>query len=552
MSMLGQLQPAAAYMAAGDDTLKKIHEPWGGHDTQVLVIAAIGIAIVVLLIVWLKMHPFLALTIGSLFVGIGSGIALGGVALSFETGVGAVLGNVGVLIVLGAMLGKLLADSGGADEIVDTLLKGSPRVLPWKMALIAFIIGIPMFFEIGLVLLIPVIMLAIRRSRRPAMLLGIPALAGLSVLHGFIPPHPGPLAAIANLHANIGITLAIGLVIAVPTVIIAGPLFSLLAAKWVPIGVMGAGSGFAGGGNGSNGSNGGGMTGGGFAGGGMAGGGTAGGAQTGASLSPGRGSATDTGTGSAASAETSAAAGSPAILDTAAPEAGRSRDPEAHRSPTFTWTLITVLSPVVLMLIRAASDLWMSKDNAIYPFLQFIGEPVVALLIAVLLAMVTFGTSVGFSAPTLTSKLSQSLMPIVSATMIVGAGGGFKQVLVDGGTGIAIGKVAVAASLSALMLGWIVAVLIRLATGSATVATVTASGIVAPLASNLPPTQLALVVLAVGAGSLFFSHVNDAGFWLVKEYFGMTVGQTIKTWSVMETIISVVGLILVSLLALVL
>ncbi|HEY8295531.1 MAG TPA: SLC13 family permease [Micrococcaceae bacterium] len=514
-------------MAAGDDTIKAIHEPWAGHDTLVLIVAAIGIAIVVLLIVWLKMHPFLALTIGSLFVGIGSGIALGGVALSFETGVGAVLGNVGVLIVLGAMLGKLLADSGGADEIVDTLLKGSPKVLPWKMALIAFIIGIPMFFEIGLVLLIPVIMLAVRRSRRPAMLLAIPALAGLSVLHGFIPPHPGPLAAIANLHANIGITLAIGLAIAIPTVIIAGPLFSRLAAKWVPIGVAGAGLGFAGpSGNG---------------------GGTGDGSSSGGRL-PGGGAS---GSGSAAAAKTSAAAGSPAVLDTA-PEAGRSRDPEAHRSPTFTWTLITVLSPVVLMLIRAASDLWMSKDNAIYPFLQFLGEPVVALLIAVLLAMVTFGTSVGFSAPTLTSKLSQSLMPIVSATMIVGAGGGFKQVLVDGGTGIAIGKVAVAASLSALMLGWIVAVMIRLATGSATVATVTASGIVAPLASGLPPTQLALVVLAVGAGSLFFSHVNDAGFWLVKEYFGMTVGQTIKTWSVMETIISVVGLILVSLLALVL
>ncbi len=523
MSIFEQLKPAATYMAAGDDTIKAIHEPWGGHDTQVLIVAAIGIAIVVLLIVWLKMHPFLALTIGSLFVGIGSGIALGGVALSFETGVGAVLGNVGVLIVLGAMLGKLLADSGGADEIVDTLLKGSPNVLPWKMALIAFIIGIPMFFEIGLVLLIPVIMLAVRRSRRPAMLLAIPALAGLSVLHGFIPPHPGPLAAIANLHANIGITLAIGLAIAIPTVIIAGPLFSRLAAKWVPIGVAGAGLGFAGGsGNG---------------------GGTSDGSS---GKLPGGGAS-----GSAASAETSANAGSQAVLDTAT-EAGRSQDPEAHRSPTFTWTLITVLSPVVLMLIRAASDLWMSKDNAIYPFLQFLGEPVVALLIAVLLAMVTFGTSVGFSASTLTSKLSQSLMPIVSATMIVGAGGGFKQVLVDGGTGIAIGKVAVAASLSALLLGWIVAVLIRLATGSATVATVTASGIVAPLASGLGPAQLALVVLAVGAGSLFFSHVNDAGFWLVKEYFGMTVGQTIKTWSVMETIISVVGLILVSLLALVL
>ena len=155
--------------------------------------------------------------------------------------------------------------------------------------------------------------------------------------------------------------------------------------------------------------------------------------------------------------------------------------------------------------------------------------------------MVTFGTRVGFSASILTKKIGESLLPIVGVMLIVGAGGGFKQVLVDGGTGTAIAKIAVAASLSALVLGWIIAVLIRLATGSATVATVTAAGIIAPLATGLSPAQLALVVLAIGAGSLFFSHVNDAGFWLVKEYFGLTVGQTIKTWSVMETIISVVG-----------
>ncbi|WP_337466392.1 hypothetical protein [Saccharopolyspora spinosa] len=198
----------------------------------------------------------------------------------------------------------------------------------------------------------------------------------------------------------------------------------------------------------------------------------------------------------------------------------------------------------MLMLVRAAADVWMSKTAWIYPFLQFIGDPMVALLIAVLLAMVTFGTSVGFTPLTLTTKVGESLLPIVGATMIVGAGGGFKQVLVDGGAAIAIGKVAVALSLSTLVLGWLVAVMVRLATGSATVATVTASGIVAPFAADLPPTHLALVVLAIGAGSLFFSHVNDAGFWMVKKYFGMTIGQTIKSWSVMETIISVVGLAL--------
>lgn len=477
---------------ATDATTDAMHQPWTAHDTQVLVVAAVGIAIVVLLIVWARMHAFLALSIGALFVGIASGISLDKVTTSYENGVGGVLGYVGVLIALGAMLGKLLADSGGADKIVDTLLHGRPATLPWKMALIASIIGIPMFFEIGLVLLIPVVMLAVHRSKGPAMRLGIPALAGLSVLHGFIPPHPGPLAAIGILKANVGVTLAFGLLIAIPTVIIAGPIFGRLAARIVPIGAAGAGLAVS-----------------------------VGAENAGPARSQGPGAKAASSRGEA--------------------PAGKAQDPQATRSPSFGWTLVTLLSPLVLMLIKAGADIWMDKSAPLRPLLDFIGDPVFALLVAVLLAMVTFGTRVGFSASILTTKIGESLLPIVGVMLIVGAGGGFKQVLVDGGTGTAIAKIAVAASLSALVLGWIIAVLIRLATGSATVATVTAAGIIAPLATGLSPAQLALVVLAIGAGSLFFSHVNDAGFWLVKEYFGLTVGQTIKTWSVMETVISVVG-----------
>jgi gluconate:H+ symporter, GntP family len=481
-----------------------IHSPWNGHDTLVLVMTVIGIAIIVLLIVLLKMHAFLALTIGALFVGITCGIPLGDVSATYQLGVGSVLGYVGVLIALGAMLGKLLADSGGADQVVDTLLRGRTGTLPWKMALIAFIIGIPMFFEIGLVLLIPVVMLTVRRTGRPALLLGIPALAGLSVLHGFVPPHPGPLAAIAALHANVGFTLALGLVIAIPTVIVAGPLFGRLAARMVPVEASGAGLAVI----------------------------------ADAIHEPADAPADD---------PDSRLDSDPPATDNPgtaqrAPRRGTSTVAKPSRSPSFGITLTTILLPVVLMLIKAASNVWMSPKNAIYPFLQFIGDPVVALLIAVLLAMVTFGTAVGFNLTTLTKKIGESLLPIVGPMLIVGAGGGFKQVLVVGGAGAAIAKIALATSLSTLVLGWFVAVLIRLATGSATVATITAAGIVAPLAGGLSPVQLALVVLAIGAGSLFFSHVNDAGFWLVQQYFGMTVGQTIKTWSVMETIISVMGL----------
>lgn len=492
MRILDSLANAVTSVGA-DAASDAAHKPWDGHDTLVLIVAAIGIAIVVVLIVVAKMHAFLALTIAALFVGLASGIAIDKVTASYEAGVGGVLGYVGVLIALGAMLGKLLADSGGADRVVDTILRGRPATLPWKMALIAGIIGIPMFFEIGLVLLIPVVMLAVRRSKGPAMRLGIPALAGLSVLHGFIPPHPGPLAAIGLLNANVGITLAFGLLIAIPTVIVAGPLFGRLAAKMVPIGVAGA---------------------------------------AGAMTSGGEATSDDSDEG-------------PHTMAT------RAQDPDAKRTPTFAWTLITVLSPVVLMLLKAAADIWMDKGSSVRHVLDFIGDPVTALLIAVLLAMVTFGTSVGFSFATLGTKIGKSLLPIVGVMLIVGAGGGFKQVLVDGGTGNTIAKVAIAAHISIILLGWIVAVLIRLATGSATVATVTAAGIVAPLATGLSPAQLALLVLSIGAGSLFFSHVNDAGFWLVKEYFGLTVGQTIKTWSLMETIISVMGVVLVLLLWLV-
>lgn len=491
------MRTTSQVVATSTDSL---NSPWTGHDTRLLVVAAIGIALIVLLIVFVKMHAFLALIIGSLVVGIFSGTGDIAITKSFENGVGGVLGYVGVLIALGAMLGKLLADSGGADRIVDTLLKGRPMALPWKMALIAAIIGIPMFFEIGLVLLIPVVMLAVRHSGMKAMLLGIPALAGLSVLHGFVPPHPGPLAAIGALGGNVGITLALGLLVAIPCVIVAGPIFARFAARWVPIGAAGAALAVAGG------------------------------AAT--------GSATATG------------ASDDRATDAADPDdsSSSSGDPARTSTPSFGWTLTTVLSPVILMLLGAAADIWIPADTWIYSTLTFIGDPVSALLIAVLLSMVTFGSAVGFSLTTLGSKLTESLKPIASVVMIVGAGGGFKQVLVDGGTGNSIAKLAIAANLSVLVMGWLVAVLIRLATGSATVATVTAAGIVSELAVGLSPTHLALVVLAVGAGSLFFSHVNDAGFWLVKEYFGLSVGETIKTWSVMETIISVLGFLVVWLL----
>lgn len=444
-------------------------------NTQLGIAVLAGIAVIVLLITRFKLHAFLALTVGSLALGVFAGAPPAKTVSSFTAGLGATVAGVGVLIALGAILGKLLADSGGADEIVDTILaRAKGRAMPWAMVLIASVIGLPLFFEVGIVLLIPVVLLVAKRGNYSLMRIGIPALAGLSVMHGLVPPHPGPLVAIDALHANLGVTLGLGVLVAIPTVIIAGPLFSRYAARWV---------------------------------------------------------------------------------DMPAPERMITERPpaeSAHR-PRFGATVFTVLLPVALMLVKALVDIVVDDPEApVQRVTDVAGSPMIALLTAVLVGMFTLGRAAGFTRDRISATVDRSLAPIAGILLIVGAGGGFKQTLIDVGVGQMILDVSRNWAVPALLLAWLIAVAIRLATGSATVATISAAGLVAPLAADMSTTGTALLVLAIGAGSLFFSHVNDAGFWLVKEYFGMTVGQTLKTWSVMETIISVVGLGLVLLLSLVL
>jgi gluconate:H+ symporter, GntP family len=440
-------------------------------NAQLITAAIVGVGVIIALITLLKLHPFVALAIGAIGVGIGAGLGPADSVKSFTTGFGSTMGSVGILIGFGAMFGKLLADSGGADRVVDTLVnRSSEAALPWTMGLVGAVIGLPMFFEIGVVLLIPVIILVARRSGLPLMKIAIPTLAGLSAMHGLVPPHPGPLIAIDALKANLGLTLGLGVLVAIPTVVIAGPLFGKLAAKWVDVPV-------------------------------------------------------------------------PDLFLTAEDSTDAGGQVIEKKRPSFAITMVAIALPVVLMLGKALGDVvaegstWWLKTG-----LDFFGTPVIALGLAVLAGLVLLGTGGGMGLTALSKTLESSLPPIAGILLIVGAGGGFKQVLIDTGIADVIADAIKGSSLPVLLLAWIVAVLIRVATGSATVATVTASGILAPVAVDLSTTHVSLMVLAIGSGSLFLSHVNDAGFWLVKEYLGVTVVQNLKTWTAMECIISVCGL----------
>ncbi len=459
---LSGLFPLLAPAANAAADAAPVAPPW-----QLATAAVIGIAIIVVLITWLKVHPFLALMIGGIATGLTAGFDAVQTIGSFTAGFGTTMGGVGILIALGAIFGKLLADSGGADRIVDTLVaRATPRSLPWVMGFIGAIIGLPMFFEVGLVLLVPVIILVARRSGVPLMKIAIPTLAGLSAMHGLVPPHPGPLAAIDILGANLGVTLAFGVLVAIPAVIVAGPLFSNLAARWVRVPV-------------------------------------------------------------------------PDLFVTAEDEGE-----QQTRRPSFAATLTSILLPVVLMLLRAVADIVApGSTDPVKLVIDFLGTPVIALLLAVIVGFFLLGRGAGFGRAELAKSVGSSLGPIAGILLIVGAGGGFKQVLVDTGIGDVIANLNADSGLSIQFLAWLVAVVIRVATGSATVATITAAGILQPLTEGLDPAMTALLVLAIGSGSVFLSHVNDAGFWLIKEYFGLSIPQTLKSWTVLECLISVVGLL---------
>ena len=445
------------------------------HDLFLLTIALVVIVAVVIAIARFRVHPFPALVIGALVLGLWAGAPTLQVLKSFRTGFGETLANVGVLLALGAMFGELLASSGGAERVSTALLDvGGTKMIPWTMAAVAMILGLPLFFEAGVVLMMPIIMNVGARLAKdpgglkgnPYLLAGLPVFAGIGVLHVLVPPHPGPMVAIDAVKADMGSTLLLGLLMSIPVAIVAGPLFTYWAAP-------------------------------------------------------------------------RASAAPPVDL-----VARLTRTDDQFRSPGIGVTILTILFPILLMLGKAAVDLALPVGHPLRTLFEFIGNPAVALLLAVLLGMFTFGFFLGKDTVRVGKLLGDALPPVAAIMLIIGAGGALKQMLIDVGLGTTIADSAQMLHFSPLLLGWFTAVIIRLATGSATVATVTAAGLMAATVSTNPGLNPSLLALSIGAGSMFFSHINDAGFWLVKEYMGMSLPDMFKTWSMIATIISVMGLAL--------
>ena len=443
-------------------------------DGRLLLYALAAVGTLIVLIARLKLHPFVALIAVSLAMGAAAGMPLGAAVKAFQDGVGGALGFIAVVVGLGTMLGKMMAESGAATRIAATLIDAfGERRVHWAIMVVAFIVGMPVFFQVGFVLLVPLVFTVARRAGMSLVKIGIPLVAGLSVVHGMLPPHPAAMLAVGAYGADVGRTILYGVIVGLPTAALAGPVYG----AWI----------------------------------------------------------------------------APRIaLPAANPLAAQLEGASVERMPGFGISLFTVLIPVILMLLASAADVALDAASPVRAALHFVGHPIVALLLALLFSFWSLGRVRRFTREQLLKYCNDCLAPTATILLVIGAGGGFNQVLVQSGVGRAIAAVAIGSQLSPLLLAWIVAALIRVATGSATVAMTTAAGIVAPIAAAIPGTSAELLVLATGAGSLVLSHVNDAGFWLIKEFFNMTVPQTLKTWTVAETIIGVAGLAFTLLLSLVL
>ncbi|MEP2058957.1 MAG: gluconate:H+ symporter [Maribacter litoralis] len=427
-----------------------------------LFIVILGILLLFLLIAKFKLNAFITFIIVSLFVGIAEGMEPVSVVDSIQKGIGNILGFLVIILGLGAMLGKLVADSGAAQRITTHLVeKFGKKNIQWAVVLTGFIVGIPMFYSVGFVILVPLVFTIAAATGLPLLYVGLPMLASLSVTHGYLPPHPAPTALASMFNADIGKTLLYGIIVAIPAIIVAGPIFSrtLKNINATPLKEF---------------------------------------------LNP-------------------------VVL-------------KEEEMPSMANSIISALLPVILIAVAALAQLLLPADFFLTKILVFMGNPAIAMLIAVLVAIYTLGLGRGKSMKDVMDSVGSAITGITMVLLIIAGSGALKQVLIDSGVSEYIGGILEQSSISPLILAWLIATVIRVCVGSATVAGLTAAGIVLPLVQGTGVSP-ELMVLAIGSGSLMLSHVNDSGFWLFKEYFNLSVNDTLKSWTVMETTVGVMGLV---------
>lgn len=427
-----------------------------------IAIVITGILILFLLIARFKLNAFIAFILVSLFVGVGNQMEILEVVKSIETGLGKTLGGLILILGLGAMLGKLVADSGAAQRITTKLVdKFGKKNIQWAVVLTGFIVGIPMFYTVGFVILIPLVFTVAAATGLPLIYVGLPMLASLSVTHGYLPPHPAPTGIAVMFKADIGKTLLYGIMVAIPAIIVAGPLFSRTIKN---------------------------------------------------------------------------------IKATPLKEFLNPKVLTEDEMPSMFISIFTALLPVILIGVAAIIDVVMPEGSLLKEVSSVIGNPVLAMLISVLVAIYTLGLSRGRKMNEVMQSVAGGVTGITMVLLIIAGAGALKEVLIDSGVSEYIGNMLKGSTISPLILAWLIATVIRVCVGSATVAGLTAAGIALPLLADSGASP-ELMVLAIGSGSLMLSHVNDGGFWLYKEYFNLSVKDTLKTWTVMETTVGVMGLL---------
>ena len=429
-------------------------------DSLPLLIVAGSIVVLVAMVVWGKVHPLLAFVLVSAAAAFGLGMPAAEVAAAIRKGMGDILGALTIVIIAGAMLGKLVAESGAAQRIASALVASCGHArMAWAMAATVLVVGIPLFFGVGFVLLVPIIFAVIARAGLPLVVVGLPALAAMSVAHGLLPPHPAPTGLVATFDANMGLTLLYGLIVSVPAIVIGGPLFSrtLSGIKAKPL---------------------------------------------------------------------------PGLIAEPKPE---------EALPGLAVSVVTALLPAVLLVVSAWASLFVAADSPLAGVVAFAADPDVVMVVSLVFAAYTLGIARGTPLVAVMHTYSAAIVDVASILLVIAGSGAFKQVIVSTGVDARIATVLESLPLDPLILGWLVAAAIRVCVGSATIAALTAASIIAPLVAG-GDVEPNLMVLAIGAGSIFCSHVNDGAFWMFKEYFNVSIGDTLKSWTLMESIVAVVAL----------